>query len=504
MTLDLFQLIGGEHHVPDILECFANLSSNEIPTSPELTNKILDLLPEEVWSDPTLRWLEPSATTGVFLREAAARLMVGLETTFPNETERREHILTNMLFGIAQTALSAEIARRSLYYSRDAASDHSVVQFGNPEGNIAFEQGRHSFANGKCRICGAPEALERGDALENYSYSFIHMTREDKEDTKMKFDVIVGNPPYQLEDTGFGAAATPIYQHFVEQAFSMNPRYVVFIIPARWYAGGKRLDAFRDLMLNDGHLSHLVDYPDASECFPGVDIKGGVCYFLRDRTHSGKCELVNVLNGKKGKPYLYDLGKTEVFIRFGQAHSVLEKVRDKEAAFYNEVLSSREPFGFMSNYPNFTKTKSSGQLLYYMRGGTAWVDESSVKKNAAWIDKWKVLLPKASDGSGTYPQSVLAKPIIAKPGEVCSGTYLVAGAFDTEREAINCAEYLKTRTVRFLTGIRKNTQDLTKDKMSYVPNLSMNQTWTDKELYKRYNLTPDEIAFIESQIKAMP
>ena len=508
MTLDLFQLIGGEHHVPDILECFANLSSNEIPTSPELTNRILDLLPEDVWSDPTLRWLEPSATTGVFLREAAARLMVGLEPSIPNEDERREHILRNMLFGIAQTALSAEIARRSLYYSRDASSDHSVVRFDNPEGNIAFEQGKHTFANGKCCVCGALEELERGNALENYSYSFIHMTSEEKEDTKMKFDVIVGNPPYQLDDGGHGASAAPIYHLFVKQAIELAPRYITMIIPSRWFAGGKGLDTFRKEMLDDKHLDVLVDYPDATECFPGVVIKGGVCYFLRDReadNTSKGCAITTVRKGKQSPTVRRKLDGYDVLIRENESVSILEKVKVEGLPTVSACVASRKPFGLPTNFTDFTNTPTQDDdVKLYARGCVGWVAREKVQKNTAWIDKWKVLTPMAATGDGRIPNAVLAKPIVAAPGSCCTETYLVMKTFDTEEEAEHFATYLKTRMFRFLVSLRKNTQHLNRDRFRFVPDLPINQTWTDEELYKRYNLTPDEISFIEGNVKAMP
>jgi site-specific DNA-methyltransferase (adenine-specific) len=286
-------------HIPDILDCLAQLSNDEVPTPPKLARAMLDILPEEVWSDPNYRWLDPFSKSGVFLREVASRLLVSLAAWEPDFEKRREHIFRNMLFGTSITEMTGIISRRSLYYSHDASGEHSVVRFDTESGNLPFVPAQHSFGNdGRCSICRAPKGLERGSSRENYAYSFIHGAYPTKEMANMKFDVIVGNPPYQIDDGGHGTSATPVYHYFVERAIALAPRYIVMITPSRWFAGGKGLDDFRARMLSDKRIRHLVDYPKLYDGFPGVKIRGGVSYFLWDRDNPGPCQVQTMWDGQ--------------------------------------------------------------------------------------------------------------------------------------------------------------------------------------------------------------
>lgn len=495
-----------ERHQPDILDCIANLSSDEVFTPPELADKILDLLPDEVWSNPSLTFLDPAAKTGIFLRQIAARLMVGLRETFPDEQQRREHIFRNQLYGIAITELTGHMSRRSVYYSKNADSDHSVVKFPNKSGNIRYTPTNHTFTSGKCTYCGQAENEGIGTrqidgTLETHAYEFIHLTPQ--EAGKMKFDVIVGNPPYQLGDGGHGASAMPIYQKFVEQAKILNPRYMAFIIPSRWFAGGKGLDDFRASMLADKHIKELVDYPNASDCFPGVEIKGGVSYFVWDSQYNGDCIIRTIMGDEELPSMQRPLDEYDTFIRFNQAVPILRKVQERHEETLDKKVSSRKPFGFATNFDKFDYIDNPDKIKIYARGKTGFVLDSLVQTNRQWRNKHKVLLAMAAEGGGDFPNRILGLPTIAEIPSVCTETYLVMDVFSDEEQAKNFAKYIKTRFFRFLVMLKKNTQHLSKDRFSFVPDLPMNETWTDEKLYARYDIDADEQAFIESMIKEM-
>ena len=501
--VNLFTRLIKGGHVPDILDCIANLSSDEVFTPPELVDKMLDLFPEDIWSNPDLKWLDPACKTGIFLRQIAKRLMVGLRDVYPDEAERREHIFHNMLYGIALTDLTALMSRRSLYTSKNANGEKSIAHFNDVNGNISYDNRPHTYRGGSCIYCGSKEngELDRDETRERHAYNFIHLTPE--EIKTMKFDVIVGNPPYQLDSAGFGAQATPIYHYFVRQAKKLNPKYMAFIIPSRWFAGGMGLDSFREEMLHDKRIKKIVDYPDANDCFPGVEIKGGVSYFIWDREYDGDCEVSTVIGNEEQPSMIRPLDEYDTFIRWNKAIPILRKVQARHELPISNGISGLNPFNLATNFDGFDEIDNPDKVKIYLNKKTGYVERARVQKNKDLIDKYKVLLPKASEGSGVFPNAVLGKPIVAEPRSCCTMTYLIVKSVKSKDQAMNLAAYIRTRFFRFLVMLKKNTQDTTKEKFAFVPDLTLSEEWTDEKLYDRYDITPDEQAYIESMIKEM-
>jgi len=495
-------------HIPDILDCLAQLSNKQVPTPPGLVRQMLDVLPADIWSDPHIRWLDPFTKSGVFLREIAVRLLDGLTDVEPVPERRRDHIFREMLFGCATSPVTELIARRTVYYSRDASGASSVVQLDRAEGNVPFVSAEHSFgANDRsCTACGAPAGAESSDATVD-AYAFIHDAFPTEEMKDMKFDVIVGNPPYQIDSDG-NSRTMPIYHHFVRRAIEMEPKFVLMITPSRWFAGGLGLGEFRSQMLSDRRMTELVDFRVEKDAFPGVNINGGVSYFLWDRDHAGPCGVTHIApGGVAGTREERYLDEFDMFVRQNEAVAVLRKVREQGERTLESLVSAQKPFDLHTNFHGAdTKRGLKRPVLMYESGRQSWVSRADVTRNAEWIDQWKVFLPKASDGNEVFPMpiwDIAVGPFVAGPGEICNGTYIVVAPSDSETRARRMAAYLRTRFARFLVSLRKITQDNTADRFAFVPQLPMNQVWTDEKLYARYRLTADEISFIESQIKEM-
>lgn len=500
MTDSIFEKV----YNPDVLSCLANLSNDEVFTPPTVANDMLDLLPQELFSNPDTKFLDPACKSGVFLREIAKRLIKGLEHQFPDLNERIEHIFKNQLYGIAITELTSLISRRSLYCSAYPNSEYSVVKFDNAEGNIRFRRINHTWRDGKCVFCGAAQSqYSRGDELETHAYEFIHFLKPE-EIFNMKFDVIISNPPYQMSDGGgMGTSAMPIYHKFIQKAKALNPKYITMIIPARWFSGGKGLDDFRNEMLHDTSIRNIVDYFNATECFPGVDISGGVCYFLWNRDNKGDCEIKSIKGNKVSvmiRPLLEQ--NADSFIRFNESISILRKIQKYNETSFSEIVSTRKPFGLEAKDIIY-KENNFNRYKVYAYPHSGYIDKQCVRNNFDSVSKFKVFISKAYGERGEFPYWVIGKPFVGEPDSVCTETYLLIGSCDNKSYAENITSYISTRLFRFLVLLKKNTQNAPKGVYFFAPLQDFSKPWTDEELYQKYNLTDEEIAFIESMIKPM-
>ncbi len=488
---------------PDVLNCLANLSNDEVFTPPALANQVLDLLPQDLFKSADTKFLDPFTKSGVFLREIVKRLDKGLQEAIPDRQQRIDHILHEQVYGIACTELTALLSRRSLYCSKVADGQYSVSKFDDKDGQILYKALKHNWKDGKCTYCGASQAVfDRGEAAEQYAYQFIH-TDNPSNIFNMKFDVVIGNPPYQMADGGAQASATPIYNLFVEQAKKLSPRYLCMIIPSRWFAGGKGLDEFRANMLSDKSIKVLVDYENANDCFPGVDIAGGVCYFLRDADYSGDCTVSNVKNGEI-KTSLRNLAQFDTFIRDIEGVAIIEKVKAFKEPVMSAMVSSSKPFGLRT----FVRPQQSGDIILRWQKGEGPYNSAEITTGKEMINKWKVITSYVGYDHAGNPgkdgkRRVLSRIDMLPPKTICTETYLVIGAFDTKEEADNLVVYMKTKFFRYLMSVFMVSHHITKEAYRLVPLQNFTKTWTDESLFDKYGLSEEERIFIDNTIREM-
>ncbi|MBR6375161.1 MAG: Eco57I restriction-modification methylase domain-containing protein [Alloprevotella sp.] len=504
---------------PDVLNCIANLSNDEVFTPPELANKMLDLLPQELFRSPETTFLDPFTKSGVFLREIVKRLDRGLQEKIPDRQKRIDHIMHKQVFGIAITELTSLLARRSVYCSKKANGKYSISKFETEEGNILYKNIKHTWVNGKCKYCGASQAVyDRGPEAEQYAYMFIHTDNPNQFFKNMKFDVIIGNPPYQLTDGGgVGDAAKPIYNLFIEASINISPRYLALIVPSRWMKGGRGLENFRNKFITDTRLKIIVDYEDASNCFSGLHIDGGVCYFLWDKDYKGKALYIyHGLNEYKSESIRFlKTPFSDTVIRDNRQIPILEKIFAKKEIRFSSIVSPQKPYGIRADFFNSperyldkmtSNTSFEGACKIYgvkgKKGGakriSTYIAEKDLFDYNCTINHYKLFFSKAFTTTATIPPEI----IVAGPHTACTETFLVIGKF-TKEEALNCLSYIKTKFFRSILFFYRHSLNISKDSFEAIPLQDFSHPWTDEMLYKKYGLTEEEIAFIESMIRPM-
>lgn len=495
---------------PDVLSCLANLSNDEVFTPPDVVNKMLDMLPQELFRNPDTTFLDPACKTGVFLREIAKRLITGLEPQIPDLQERIDHIFHKQLFAIAITELTSLLSRRGVYCSKYPNSEFSITQFDDAEGNIRYRNIKHSWVNGKCKFCGISKdtllgGSDRGQTLESHAYEWIH-TLKPEEIFKMKFDVIISNPPYQLSDGGNNASAIPIYDQFVEKAKKLNPTYISMVIPSRWYCGGRGLEDFRTEMLSDGHLKELHDYKKSADCFPGIRNGGGICYFLWDKQYKSSSARV-VEHNSDGVVTdviraLDEFG-SDIFIRDSVACEIIRKVASHKETVFAETVFRQKPYGFRTNFTDFDE---NGDIKIYnkkSKAGFAYIDKSRILINSDTVPLWKVITSRSTSVPEEDNGQVLrmSQTFIAEPNSIVTESYVLLGVFQTKEEAENCMSYVRTRFFRFLCQPTIVSPDVSKRTFIFVPRQEYTHKWNDDMLYSQYGLSAEQIDYIESLIK---
>lgn len=589
----VISIIGGfmtmlrkNNYTPDVLECLANLSSDEVFTPPEVANKILDMLPQEVFESTETTFLDPFSKSGVFLREITKRLLKGQVSDYDDKSKEIElieksaiqdavknglldltdgeyelkakkigrdairvhpkasefyhfedklqselnRIFTNQIFGIAITELTAQLSRRSLYCSKDANGSYSVcTSFGiNNDGNIRFVPMKHTWQNNTCIFCGGNRSkMDRPDDHESHAYEFIH-TKKVEELYNMKFTVICGNPPYQLNlgnDGGNSAKAQAIYHKFIDNAIALKPKYLTMIIPSRWMTRTQAgvPDNWVDKMIACNHFKEIHDFANSAGCFPGVNINGGVNYFLYEDSYNGKCKYFyydDTFNSTTSHEIFLNEKSSGVVIRDPKSYGVIEKISLIDGVYYNNEDSNFSgyvsPADFFtkkpvltSNWSDFVSEKDDEHSIKcYLNKSIhkvpfGYIDEKIIPKNSKTIGLHKVYLAAAN---GT--DQIIGCPFYGEPGSICSQTYRIIG-YDpdkhnfTKEQCENIISYIKTRFFRYLVSIKKKTQNGPRGVYQFVPVQDFSKPWTDEELYKKYNLSESEIALIELNIKPM-
>ena len=474
VNLHLSNMVGGY--------CFLNeqFDSQEVLEEPRLVDQ--GQVTEDIFLNPEARILEMNSKSGLYPLYMAYSLyamkLPGPEDKLPLEQTQAlwQETVEQQIFVLCKTRMAESITRRTLVGYQDWTVNTTYI----------------------------PHLLER---MENDPQRLAKKLEKPetwrKNGEPMTFDAIVGNPPYQIADGGNNASAMPVYQRFVELATTIEPHYASMIMPSRWYSGGRGLDDFRANIMNDTRMRVLYDYASSDYCFPGVDISGGICYFLWDKDYDGPCTVTNAESQIAHSVKRY-LNEFPILVRSNAAISIIDKVARRKEQTLDTFVSSQKPFGLRT----FARPDENGDLTLRWNGGKGPISSDKVTGGTELIDKWKVIVSRVlyehggkADKNGQ--SRILSILEMLGPKEVCSETYIVVNSYDTEAEAAGLYSYLKTKFARFLIMQATSSIMITRGCFMFVPVQNFTEEWTDEKLYKKYELTEDEIAFIESTIRVM-
>ena len=396
-----------------------------------------------------------------------------------------DEVIKENIFVICKTKMAKSITRRTLLGFREGKSNLH-----------AFDDLINQIKNNQKELI---EKINKGQVFKRFK--------------DMKFNAIVGNPPYQIMDGGTKSSATPIYNSFVDMVKKIGSQYSSLIIPARWYGGGKGLDQFRDDMLEDRHIIKLHDFIHSEDCFPTVEIKGGLCYFLRDQTQEAPCHIfTHDQSIVEQKPRYLKVDGCDVHIRFEEALDILSKVNNMMISSFDSYVSTQKPFG-LRTFVHGKNKPFANSIKLYENGGVGYISRNDVEKNDALIDKYKVFISRAYNAGDGFPHQIIGKPIIGEPASCCTETYILIGPYEERDICLNVEKYIRSRFFRFMVMLKKSSQQVPSTVFTLVPNQDFTSQsdidWSksipeiDQQLYTKYNLSEDEINFIKKMIKPM-
>lgn len=479
--------------------------NGEVFTNEREVKAMCDLVNTEI-NNVESRFLEPTCGEGAFLTEILRRKLNTVNQKYGQVSQdciKYSIVAIASLYGVDILQDNVEICRQKLYNiwhreypDADKQICDTVILILNKNiicGDILVRK-----QSNEEQIKFIKWIFNDDNLLKPCEYELSKMVCENSD---FRFDVVIGNPPYQIMDGGGKASATPIYNLFVEQAKELSPKFITMIIPSKWFSGGKGLEKFRTSMLNDDRIRVLVDYTDSKDCFSGVDVAGGVCYFLWDRDNRGKCKVTNIVNDRESVSERY-LNEHKVFVRYSDSVSIINKVDMFKEPTMDNMVSARCPFGLPSN----TTPEENGDLRLRCNKGFGKISSEKITKGEDVVDKWKVLTSHVSYDHAGRPgkdgkRRVISVIEVVPPMTVCTDTYLVVGSFDNKEYAENLKTYLSTKFVRFLIAQVALAQQISRGVFAFVPVQDFSLAWTDEKLYAKYALTKEEINFIESTIK---